>query len=140
MRVRANRCRRFIVLYFFSLWVDVPFQVEHDPHSANIQMTRTISTGIIYLPLPESKLVVVQPEHSFDFKRQIEHDFRVRYRYANEAGLSELIQDARGNDIDRYKGKREKALAMPTISFAPSKRLTIVCTPLCFNRSYAVST
>ena len=112
---------------------------EHDPHRASVHSARAISTGIIYLPLPESKLVVVQPEHSVDFKRHIEDDLRVRYRYVNETDLSELLDDVKGHGIDRYKGKREKALAMPTSCSAALKRSTVACTPLCFNQFYAVS-
>jgi hypothetical protein len=78
---------------------------ENGPHSKSIYITRTANTGIIYLPLPEPRLLLVKPQHSFDFKHQIEQDFYIRYRYLNNDELNEILYHQKENDINRYKSK-----------------------------------
>lgn len=69
-----------------------------------IQISRTINTGISYLPLPEPKFSLIQPRKSIDVKQQIEEDFSIRFRYFNEKDFNELFHSD-STKFDRYKSK-----------------------------------
>ena len=82
-------------------------RLQNESQSGFIQITRTINTGINYLPLPEPKLFHVQPRHSIDLKHQIEEDFSIRFRSFNEAELNDLLRSETTN-FDRFKSKQNR--------------------------------